>query len=70
MHMAVDSFVQNMRNSFVQQIEPAKDAMRTEEVVKLFCTVCMQGKRGERKQRSLIRASKRNKRVLIRHLRV
>jgi uncharacterized protein (DUF1778 family) len=27
-----------MRNSFVQQIEPAKDAMRMEEVVKLFST--------------------------------
>jgi hypothetical protein len=27
-----------MRNSFVQQIEPAKDAMRMEKVVKLFST--------------------------------
>jgi hypothetical protein len=27
-----------MRNSFVQQIEPAKDAMRMEEVVRLFST--------------------------------
>jgi hypothetical protein len=25
-----------MRNSFVQQIEPAKDAMRMEDVVELF----------------------------------
>jgi len=30
------SFVQTIRGSFVQQIEPAKDAMRMEEVVKLF----------------------------------
>jgi hypothetical protein len=30
------SFVQTMRNSFVQQIDPAKDALRMEEVVKLF----------------------------------
>ena len=36
--MAVDSFVQTIRGSFVQQIEPAKDAMRVEEVVKLFST--------------------------------
>ena len=34
----VNSFVQTMRNSFVQQIEPAKDAMRMEELVKLFST--------------------------------
>ena len=27
-----------MRNSFVQQIEPAKDTMRMEEVIKLFST--------------------------------
>jgi hypothetical protein len=31
-----NSFVQTVRGSFVQQIEPAKDAMRTEELVKLF----------------------------------
>ena len=31
-----------MRNSFVQQIEPAKDAMRMEEVVKLFSTALAQ----------------------------
>jgi hypothetical protein len=36
--LGVNSFVQTMRNSFVQQIEPAKDAMRMEEVVKLFST--------------------------------
>jgi hypothetical protein len=30
------SFVQTMCNSFVQQTDPAKDAMRMEEVVKLF----------------------------------
>jgi hypothetical protein len=30
------SFVQTVRGSFVQQIEPAKDAMRMEEIVKLF----------------------------------
>jgi hypothetical protein len=34
--VAVDSFVQTIRGSFVQQIEPAKDAMRMEQVVKLF----------------------------------
>jgi hypothetical protein len=34
--VAVDSFVQTVRGSFVQQIEPEKDAMRVEEVVKLF----------------------------------
>jgi hypothetical protein len=33
--VAVDSFVQTMRNSFVQQIEPAKDAIRAEEVDEL-----------------------------------
>jgi len=38
----VNSFVQTMRNSFVQQIEPAKDAMRMEEVVKLFSTALAQ----------------------------
>jgi hypothetical protein len=31
-----NSFVQTIRGSFVQQIEPAKDATRMEEVVKLF----------------------------------
>jgi hypothetical protein len=30
------SLVQRIRGSFVQQIEPAKDAMRMEEAVKLF----------------------------------
>jgi hypothetical protein len=34
--LGVNSFVQTIRGSFVQQIEPAKDAMRMEEVVKLF----------------------------------
>jgi hypothetical protein len=34
--VAVDSFVQTIRGSFVQQIEPAKDAMRMEEAVRLF----------------------------------
>jgi len=34
--VAVDSFVQTVRGSFVQQIEPAKDAIRIEEVIKLF----------------------------------
>jgi hypothetical protein len=34
--LGVDSFVQTMRNSFVQQIEPAKDAVRMEEVDKLM----------------------------------
>jgi hypothetical protein len=34
--LGVNSFVQTMRNSFVQQIDPAEDAMRMEEVVKLF----------------------------------
>jgi hypothetical protein len=28
-----------MRDSFVQQIEPAKDALSMEEAVKRFCTV-------------------------------
>jgi len=32
----VNSFVQTICGSFVQQIEPAKDAVRMEEVVKLF----------------------------------
>ena len=32
------SFVQTIRGSFVQQIEPAKDAMRMEEGVELFST--------------------------------
>jgi hypothetical protein len=30
------SFVQTIRRTFVQQIEPAKDAVRMEEVVTLF----------------------------------
>jgi hypothetical protein len=34
--VAVDSFVQTIRGSFVQQIESAKDAVRVEEVVRLF----------------------------------
>jgi hypothetical protein len=34
--LGVNSFVQTIRGSFVQQIELAKDAMRVEEVVKLF----------------------------------
>jgi hypothetical protein len=34
--LGINSFVQTMRNSFVQQIEPAKDAMRMGEVVKLL----------------------------------
>ena len=34
--LGVNSFVQTIRDSFVQQIEPAKDAMRMKEVVKLF----------------------------------
>jgi hypothetical protein len=34
--VAVDSFVQTIRGSFVQQIEPAKDALIMEEVDKLF----------------------------------
>jgi hypothetical protein len=34
--VAVDSFVQTIRGSFVQQIEPAEDAVRMEEAVKLF----------------------------------
>ena len=36
--LGANSFVQTIRGSFVQQIEPAKDAMRMEEVVKLFST--------------------------------
>jgi hypothetical protein len=32
------SFVQTIRGSFVQQIEPAKDAVRVEEGVELFST--------------------------------
>jgi hypothetical protein len=36
--LGVNSFVQTIRGSFVQQIEPAKDAMRMEELVKLFST--------------------------------
>jgi hypothetical protein len=34
--VAVYSFVQIIRGSFVQQIDPAEDAVRMEEVVKLF----------------------------------
>jgi hypothetical protein len=33
--LGVNSFVQTIRGSFVQQIEPAKDAVRMEEVDKL-----------------------------------
>ena len=33
-----NSFVQTIRGSFVQQIEPAKDAVRVEEGVELFST--------------------------------
>jgi hypothetical protein len=40
--LGINSFVQTMRNPFVQQIEPAKDAMRMEEVVKLFSTAFKQ----------------------------
>jgi hypothetical protein len=40
--LGINPFVQAVRGSFVQQIEPAKDAMRTEEVDKLFCTVFKQ----------------------------
>jgi hypothetical protein len=36
--LGVNSFVQTIRGSFVQQIEPAKDAMRMEEVVGLLST--------------------------------
>ena len=36
--LGINSFVQTIRGSFVQQIEPAKDAMRMEEAVKLFST--------------------------------
>jgi hypothetical protein len=36
--LVVNSFVQTIRGSFVQQTEPAKDAMRIEEVDKLFST--------------------------------
>jgi hypothetical protein len=42
------SFVQAIRGSFVQQIEPAKDVIRVEEDVKLFCTIFKQGKPSER----------------------
>jgi hypothetical protein len=34
--LGVNSFVQTMRSAFVQQIEPAKDAVRMEEA-SLFC---------------------------------
>jgi len=37
--VAVDSFVQAIRGSFFQQIEPVKDAVRMEEVVGLFSAV-------------------------------
>jgi hypothetical protein len=33
-----NSFVQTIRGSFVQQIEPSPDALSMEEVVKLFST--------------------------------
>jgi hypothetical protein len=36
--LGANSFVQTIRGSFVQQIEPAKDSMRMEEVVELFST--------------------------------
>jgi hypothetical protein len=36
--LGVNSFVQTIRGSFVQQIEPAKDAIRMEELVGLFST--------------------------------
>jgi hypothetical protein len=36
--LGVNSFVQTIRGAFVQQIEPAKDAMLMEELVKLFST--------------------------------
>ena len=42
--MAVDSFVQTIRGAFVQQIKPAKDAMRMEELVKLFSTAFEQSR--------------------------
>jgi hypothetical protein len=38
LRLGVNSFVQTIRGAFVQQIEPAKDAMRTEDVAKLFIT--------------------------------
>jgi hypothetical protein len=41
------SFVQAIRGSFVQQIEPAKDVIRVEED-KLFCTIFKHGKPSER----------------------
>jgi hypothetical protein len=34
--LGINPFVQTVRGSFVQQIEPAKEAMRMEEVVTLF----------------------------------
>jgi hypothetical protein len=34
--LGINPFVQIIRGSFVQQIEPAKDAVRMEEVVELF----------------------------------
>jgi hypothetical protein len=34
--LGVNSFVQTMRGAFVQQIEPAKDAMHMRDVVKLL----------------------------------
>jgi hypothetical protein len=36
MLLALDSFVQTICGSFVQQIEPATDAVRMEEAVRLF----------------------------------
>jgi hypothetical protein len=47
--------------------EPAKDAVRTGKVMKLFCQFSI-GKPGDRKEYSLIRASYRNKRVSRRPL--
>jgi hypothetical protein len=36
--LGANSFVQTIRGSFVQQIEPSPDALSIEEVVKLFNT--------------------------------
>jgi hypothetical protein len=40
--LGFNSFVQTIRGSFVQQTEPAKDAMRIEEVDKPFSTASAQ----------------------------
>ena len=45
--LGANSFVQTIRGSFVQQIEPAKDAMRMEEVVKRFSGAFEQNLNGE-----------------------